>query len=114
MSRAGPSLPAGWCWQPSVPPRQRRSPRALAAVHGRCQEILLSPLGLEAIEAYLSAQLGDGSRGAKLRETARVLLERTDGNPLFMVSIVNQLAQVKTAAPDQSAQSLRMCVASSR
>jgi DNA-binding winged helix-turn-helix (wHTH) protein/predicted ATPase len=70
------------------------------AVHGRCHEISLSPLRLEAIEAYLTARLGEGARGAQLRETARVLLERTGGNPLFMVSIVNELAQQNAATPD--------------
>ena len=66
------------------------------AVHGRCHEISLSPLRLEAIEAYL-AELGEG---AQLRETARVLLERTGGNPLFLVSIVNELVQQNAATPD--------------
>src|SRR5262245_20045566 len=62
---------------------QRRSPPTLAASPQtwRCTAAAarywLSPLGLEAIEAYLSARLGDGARGAQLRETARVLLERT-------------------------------------
>ena len=32
------------------------------AVHGRCHEISLSPLRLEAIEAYLTARLGEGAR----------------------------------------------------
>jgi tetratricopeptide (TPR) repeat protein len=63
------------------------------ALHGRCREIALSPLTLEAIEVYLTARLGPGSRLAQTREVARLLLERTGGNPLFIVSIVNQLAQ---------------------
>ena len=61
------------------------------ALHGHCHEIALSPLTLEAIERYLSIRLGDGD--AQPRDVARLLLERTGGNPLFMVSIVNQLAQ---------------------
>ena len=62
------------------------------ALHGQCQEIALHPLDLDAIEAYLSARLGRAER-RKPREMAPLLLERTGGNPLFMTSIVNQLAQ---------------------
>jgi DNA-binding winged helix-turn-helix (wHTH) protein/tetratricopeptide (TPR) repeat protein len=68
------------------------------ALHGRCHEIALSPLTLEAIELYLSTRLGPGGRIAQPREIVRMLLERTGGNPLFMVSIVNQLAQHDGAA----------------
>ena len=71
------------------------------ALHGRCHEIALSPLNLEAIETYLTSRLGDGDRISQPGEIARLLLERTGGNPLFMVSIVNQLAQHErtTATP---------------
>jgi predicted ATPase/DNA-binding winged helix-turn-helix (wHTH) protein len=61
------------------------------ALHGQCKEIALEPLGLEAIEAYLQARLGDGA--AQAHEMAPLLLERTGGNPLFMTGIVNQLVQ---------------------
>src|SRR6266436_7630748 len=63
------------------------------ALHGRCHEIALSPLNLQAIEAYLKARLGGRDGTAQLREIAPVLLKRTGGNPLFMTSIVNHLAQ---------------------
>jgi DNA-binding winged helix-turn-helix (wHTH) protein/predicted ATPase len=63
------------------------------ALHGQCREIALNPLGLQAIETYLEARLGDHHGGAQLREVAPVLLARTGGNPLFMTSIVDQLAQ---------------------
>jgi DNA-binding winged helix-turn-helix (wHTH) protein/predicted ATPase len=63
------------------------------ALHGYCQEISLNPLSLDAIEAYLKARLGDRDGASQLHEIAPVLWERTGGNPLFMVSIVNQLAQ---------------------
>lgn len=63
------------------------------ALHGQCREIALNPLGVEAIETYLKARLGDDDAAAPLREMAPLLLERTGGNPLFMTSIVNQLAQ---------------------
>jgi predicted ATPase len=63
------------------------------AVHGRCREIALHPLGLQAIETYVKARLGDSDGAAQSRQIAPLLLERTGGNPLFMTSIVNQLAQ---------------------
>jgi predicted ATPase len=63
------------------------------ALHGRCREIALDPLGLQAVEAYLHARLGDDGGAAQWRGMAPLLLERTGGNPLFMTSIVNQLAQ---------------------
>ena len=66
------------------------------ALHGRCREIALDPLGLEAIEIYLRARLGDAA--VEFREMAPLLLERTGGNPLFMTSIVNQLAHQEAAA----------------
>ena len=69
------------------------------ALHGRCREIALAPLGLAAIESYLEARLGDDGSAAKLREMAPLLLERTGGNPLFMASIVNQLAQQESRTP---------------
>jgi predicted ATPase len=68
------------------------------AVHGHCREIALNPLGLRAVESYLAARLGEGEAALQLRELAPALLERTGGNPLFMVSIVNQLAQRDGAA----------------
>jgi predicted ATPase/DNA-binding winged helix-turn-helix (wHTH) protein len=69
------------------------------ALHGRCREIALTPLGLAAIESYLEARLGDDGSAVKLREMAPLLLERTGGNPLFMASIVNQLAQQEGRTP---------------
>jgi DNA-binding winged helix-turn-helix (wHTH) protein/predicted ATPase/type II secretory pathway predicted ATPase ExeA len=69
-------------------------------LHGRCQEIALNPLNLEAVETYLATRLTGSDQFVQRQETARLLLERTGGNPLFMVSIVNQLAaQAATATP---------------
>jgi DNA-binding winged helix-turn-helix (wHTH) protein/tetratricopeptide (TPR) repeat protein len=68
------------------------------ALHGRCREISLRPLDLEAIETYLDARLGDADDEAHLHAIAPLLLERTGGNPLFMTSIVNQLALEKPLA----------------
>jgi DNA-binding winged helix-turn-helix (wHTH) protein/predicted ATPase len=72
------------------------------ALHGRCREISLRPLDLDAIETYLNARLGGVDGEIRLHEIAPLLLDRTGGNPLFMTSIVNQLALQKplTRTPD--------------
>jgi DNA-binding winged helix-turn-helix (wHTH) protein/tetratricopeptide (TPR) repeat protein len=67
-------------------------------MHGHCSEIALAPLGLHDLEIYLKARLGDGSGAQQLQQMAPLLLERTGGNPLFMTSIVNQLAQQQSSA----------------
>ena len=68
-------------------------------LHGRCHEIALNPLDLEAVEAYLAIRL-TGDDPLVQSQTARLLLERTGGNPLFMVSLVDQLAaHAGTATP---------------
>jgi hypothetical protein len=67
------------------------------ALHGQCEEIALHPLDLKAVEAYLQAHLT--IEAVQARELAPVLLERTGGNPLFMTSIVNQLAQQHVVTP---------------
>jgi DNA-binding winged helix-turn-helix (wHTH) protein len=68
------------------------------SVHGQCREIALAPLGLQDLEIYLKARLGDGTGTAQLQQMAPLLLERTGGNPLFMTSIVNQLVQQQRPA----------------
>lgn len=69
------------------------------AVHGCCREIALRPLDLQAVESYLRVRLGADGSAPQLRTVAPLLLERTGGNPLFMTSIVNQLAQRRAAGP---------------
>ena len=73
------------------------------ALHGHCQDISLNPLSLDAIETYLKARLGDRDGASQLHEIAPLLLERTGGNPLFMVSIVDQLAQQDALASTSAA-----------
>jgi DNA-binding winged helix-turn-helix (wHTH) protein/predicted ATPase len=72
-------------------------------LHGHCHELSLDPLSLEAIESYLAARLGAGDHEGRLREIAPLLLERTGGNPLFMVSIVNQLTRQPSIAATPAA-----------
>jgi predicted ATPase len=70
------------------------------ALPGLCSEIALNPLGLQAIEIYLKARLGDEAAAAQPPEMASLLLERTGGNPLFLTSIVNKFAQSEGRTPD--------------
>lgn len=72
------------------------------ALHGRCHEIALGPLTLDAIEAYLATRPAHAACPDRSRQTAEVLLERTGGNPLFMVSIVKQWAARSAAAAPAS------------
>ena len=68
------------------------------AVHGLCSEIELHALELEAVENYLALRLGERSGGLEPKVIARPLFDRTGGNPLFMVSLVNQLTRREGAA----------------
>jgi DNA-binding winged helix-turn-helix (wHTH) protein/predicted ATPase len=63
------------------------------ALHRSCLEIALPPLSLQAVEDYLKVRLGDGTGVELLHQMAPLLLQRTGGNPLFMTSIVDQLAE---------------------
>jgi len=42
------------------------------ALHGQCNQIALGPLGLEAIDSYLKARLGDNDGSARSRPWAAV------------------------------------------
>jgi predicted ATPase len=72
-------------------------------LHGHCEELALDFLSEEAVAEYLvqrfdapsPASAGEG-RGeslskASLQRLAHLIHERTDGNPLFMVNVVNDL-----------------------
>lgn len=68
-------------------------------LHAQAREVTLEPLKLDAIENFLAARFGGTDRTAQPPEIARLLLERSGGNPLFMVSIVNQLSIQGDMAP---------------
>jgi predicted ATPase len=57
-------------------------------LHGHCEEIPLEFLSLEAVAAYLSRRFGQEHWPAEL---PRMLHRRTDGNPLFLVNMVDDL-----------------------
>jgi DNA-binding winged helix-turn-helix (wHTH) protein/tetratricopeptide (TPR) repeat protein len=57
--------------------------------HTQCQDLWLTPLTETAVEEYLHARW---PRLAGADTLARLLQERTDGNPLFLINIVDYLA----------------------
>jgi DNA-binding winged helix-turn-helix (wHTH) protein/tetratricopeptide (TPR) repeat protein len=61
-------------------------------VHGQCAELPLGLLTAEDVAAYLLARFTvDVADQSPWRELARVVHQRTDGNPLFMVNVVDYL-----------------------
>ncbi|HEV8718276.1 MAG TPA: AAA family ATPase, partial [Candidatus Binatia bacterium] len=61
-------------------------------LHGHCAELPLGLLTAEDVAAYLLARFPvDTAEQSPLRELARVIHQRTDGNPLFMVNVVDYL-----------------------
>ncbi|MGH7962030.1 MAG: AAA family ATPase [Candidatus Binatia bacterium] len=58
-------------------------------VRGQCQELALEPLGEEAVTEYLRQRFS-GER-EPVYDLARMIHQRTEGNPLFMVSTVETL-----------------------
>jgi DNA-binding winged helix-turn-helix (wHTH) protein len=61
-------------------------------VHGECAELLLDFLSEEAVSEYLAVRLSIATpSAAPLPGLAQTIHRRTDGNPLFMVTVVNDL-----------------------
>lgn len=63
-------------------------------LHDLCQEVALDFLTKEAVGEYLTARFGTGATpGTRFQDFAQAIHERTDGNPLFMVNVVNDLVR---------------------
>src|SRR5262245_60333267 len=72
-------------------------------LHGQCEELALDFLSEAAVADYLVQRFGapspasvgegrgEGLSKASLQRLAHVIHQRTDGNPLFMVTVVNDL-----------------------
>jgi DNA-binding winged helix-turn-helix (wHTH) protein/predicted ATPase len=72
-------------------------------MHGQCQELALDFLREEHVAEYLTQRFaspspasagegrGEGPSQSPFQRLARVIHRRTDGNPLFMVNVVNHL-----------------------
>ena len=59
------------------------------ALHGACSELALGFLGLGDLAVYLQRRFALGA--AELGELSQFLYTRTDGNPLFVVALVDDL-----------------------
>jgi tetratricopeptide (TPR) repeat protein len=57
---------------------------------GLCEEVALPALSADDVRAYLEARFA-GARAAALRRLAVRVHQRTEGNPLFMLNMVNDL-----------------------
>jgi DNA-binding winged helix-turn-helix (wHTH) protein/tetratricopeptide (TPR) repeat protein len=64
--------------------------RARQELHANTEEMRLAPLSAADVHAYVDARFGGAPRDQMRRLAARVH-ERTDGNALFMVDMVNDL-----------------------
>jgi len=77
---------------------------------GRCVELPVPSLDVAAVEEYLGRRCGfrETSRSAADADTAlaRALHDRTDGNPLFLVSVVDDLLDRGLLVQDETGWSL--------
>jgi len=73
--------------------------------HGLCHEVTLEYLSEEAIGSYLSVRLPGHHFPVGLRRT---ILRRTEGNPLFMVNLVEYLTDQKMIVRNNQAWELRV------
>jgi len=61
-------------------------------LHGHCQELALDFLREGDVTEYLTVRFSVGTtHAAPLRSLARIIHRRTDGNPLFMVNLIEHL-----------------------
>ena len=60
-------------------------------LHHQCHELRLRFLSASDIADYLAARFSDGSRAGRFTEVAAAIFARTDGNPLFVVELVDFL-----------------------
>lgn len=60
------------------------------ATRGLCREMILEPLGQQQVDEYL---LADSENGGVSEDLNRLVYQYSEGNPLFMVSVVEHMAQ---------------------
>jgi predicted ATPase len=61
-------------------------------VHGQCEELALDFLREEHVAEYLMQRFAvEAIHESPLRRLTHLIHQRTDGNPLFMVTVVNEL-----------------------
>jgi DNA-binding winged helix-turn-helix (wHTH) protein/predicted ATPase len=71
--------------------------------HYRCHELPLAGLDESAVAAYLTARFpGKVTNDLSLQEWARALHQRTEGHPLFLVSVVDDLVNRRLLDQERS------------
>ncbi len=73
--------------------------------HGLCREVALECLSEEVVGEYLDARFPGHQFPARLRQT---VFRRTEGTPLFMVDLVEYLADQKAIVEEQGTWKLRV------
>lgn len=69
-------------------------------IHGLCEEIVLSGLAPETVSQYVSRRMPEAGAKPKGEDLGAFVHRWTEGNPLFMVSVVDQLeARGATESP---------------
>ena len=62
------------------------------AVHSYCQELQLEPLPESAVAEYIAGRFENSDT---MRELSQLVYQRTEGNPLFMINVVNHLVSTQ-------------------
>lgn len=63
-------------------------------VHGLCDELVVPYLSVSAVEAYLASRFANEEQAApSFLALAHLLHERTEGNPLFLVQVIDDLVK---------------------
>ena len=73
--------------------------------HGLCRDLALESLSEETVAEYLSARFPGHQFPARLR---RAVYQRTEGTPLFLVNLVEYLADQKAIVEERGAWKLRV------
>ena len=74
-----------------------RSIKQELELHHYCQEVRLKLLSEADVAAYLAKRFADDDTRRSLAGIAPLIHERTEGNPLFMVNIVDYLVRAGVA-----------------
>ena len=92
-------------------------------IHGQCQELPLALLSENAVMEYLALRFaspfnselsggqGEGPAPEPLRKLAHTVYQRTDGNPLFMVNVVDYLVEHEVSKTPSDASAAQPAVA---
>jgi predicted ATPase len=65
--------------------------KAELQLHGYCQELALEPLSEAQVAEYLAMRFEGGAHGRAPLRLAQLIAQRTEGNPLFVVAMVDDL-----------------------